>query len=124
MFRNRNNRNKNLYQGNLAKNSSGLCMCPQCNYSIPHKRGVPCFTLICPSCNIPLARQGLSENSNKQKFQVSPKIDTKLCLGCGACVNECLSGAIIMVDNKAKLINEKCINCRACINACPVEALI
>jgi len=119
----KNQRNRSQRQV-FGTSKLGVCICPKCNYSISHKRGVPCFTLICPSCNIPLVRQNPSENSNKQKFQSFPKIDTELCLGCGACVNECLSNAIIMIDNKAKIINEKCINCRACINACPAEAII
>jgi Na+-translocating ferredoxin:NAD+ oxidoreductase subunit B len=130
MFGNRKNRNISDNQGNLTKNSSTFCICPQCKYSLPHKRGVPCFTLICPSCNVPLVRQGQFENSNKQKGSNEntkipdfPKIDTELCSGCGACMNECLFGAIIIENIKAKIINDKCTKCRACIDACPAEAI-
>jgi len=124
MFGKGKNQRKRSQSRVLGTSKLVVCICPKCNYSISHKRGVPCVTLICPSCNIPLVRQNPSENSNKQILQSFPKIDTELCLGCGVCVDECQSGAIIMEDNKAKIINEKCINCRACINACPAEAII
>jgi cation diffusion facilitator family transporter len=34
----------------------GFCVCPQCGYKVSHKRGVPCPTIICPKCHIPLVR--------------------------------------------------------------------
>ena len=34
------------------------CICTNCNYGELHKRGVPCFSLACPDCNIPLIRKG------------------------------------------------------------------
>jgi hypothetical protein len=34
------------------------CICPNCDYEELHKRGVPCFALACPDCNIPLVRKG------------------------------------------------------------------
>ena len=121
--------NKSQNKG-LKQSSLGVCICRQCNYSLPHKRGIPCFTLICPECNIPLVRHVPSENSNKRqypdtniKISIFPKIETDLCIGCGACVNECLSGSIHIENGKAILYTEKCIKCRACIDACPVEAI-
>jgi len=35
----------------------GYCVCPQCGYKIPHERGMPCSSLQCPNCKIPLERQ-------------------------------------------------------------------
>jgi len=124
------NRNMNYNKGYKKSNPSGNCICPICNYSIPHNRAVLCFTLICPSCNIPLVKQKPLVNCNKQNGSVEntiisdhPKVDTELCSGCGACANACLSAAIIIEESKAKIINIKCINCRACIDACPTEAI-
>jgi len=35
----------------------GYCVCPKCGYKIKHERGIPCLTLRCPKCNIPLIRK-------------------------------------------------------------------
>ncbi|MFH0921829.1 MAG: cation diffusion facilitator family transporter [Fibrobacterota bacterium] len=34
----------------------GYCVCPKCGYQVPHKRGVPCPTLVCPKCKINMVR--------------------------------------------------------------------
>ncbi|MFA9392774.1 MAG: 4Fe-4S binding protein [Prolixibacteraceae bacterium] len=125
----KNQRNK-LQQRGRGASQFGVCSCPQCNYSVTHKRGVPCATLICPQCNIPLIRHTHSENTNKQqipnakaKISSYPKIDTKLCIGCGACVDICPSEAIHIEDGKAEITITKCKKCRACVKVCPVEAI-
>lgn len=41
----------------VGQGPGGNCICPKCGYKIPHERGVPCSTLKCPNCNIPLTRQ-------------------------------------------------------------------
>jgi len=33
------------------------CICPGCEAQIPHQKGVPCFSLICPDCKTPLIRK-------------------------------------------------------------------
>ncbi|MGC9443906.1 MAG: hypothetical protein ACP5E9_03085 [Candidatus Methanospirareceae archaeon] len=30
------------------------CVCPRCGYEAPKRRGVPCRTLTCPQCELPL----------------------------------------------------------------------
>jgi cation diffusion facilitator family transporter len=35
----------------------GYCVCPRCNYRVEHQPGVPCSSLICPNCKIPLKRE-------------------------------------------------------------------
>jgi len=130
MFGKRKNRDNNYNKGYNKKNPSGHCICPQCNYSVSHNRGVPCFTLICPTCKVPLVKQKRFVNDNNKNGSVEntiisdhPKVDIELCIGCLACINECLIGAIIFEDGKAKILNEKCMNCRACVDACPAEAI-
>lgn len=39
----------------------GDCICPKCGYKTPHKRGTPCSTLKCPTCNINLKRETWSD---------------------------------------------------------------
>jgi cation diffusion facilitator family transporter len=39
-----------------GKGPSGDCVCPQCGYKVPHKRGIPCSSLKCPKCKINLVR--------------------------------------------------------------------
>jgi len=53
------------------------------------------------------------------------KIDENLCNGCGQCELICPVQAIHIIDNKAKLDNEKCVECNVCYrNArCPVKAI-
>jgi formate hydrogenlyase subunit 6/NADH:ubiquinone oxidoreductase subunit I len=125
----KNQRNKSQQRGTGAS-QFGVCSCPQCNYSVPHKRGVPCTTLRCPKCNIPLVRQAQPVNSNKQqvsskttKTSSYPEIDVELCIGCGACVNTCPAKAIHIEDGKAKITITNCKKCKACVNTCPVGAI-
>ena len=53
------------------------------------------------------------------------KINENLCNGCGQCVLVCPVQAIQIINNKARLDNEKCVECNVCYrNArCPVKAI-
>ena len=53
------------------------------------------------------------------------KINEKLCNGCGQCELICPVQAIHIIDNKARLDNNKCVECNVCYrNArCPVNAI-
>lgn len=54
-----------------------------------------------------------------------PKIDPRICSGCGACVKACPEGEIIrLINHKAKLVEPtKCVGHGACEIACPVDAI-
>ena len=30
------------------------CVCPNCGYSVPHTRGIPCGATKCPKCGTPM----------------------------------------------------------------------
>jgi ferredoxin len=50
-------------------------------------------------------------------------IDRDKCTGCGACIDECPSGAISMKDGKAIVDEDACVDCGVCVDACPEEAI-
>jgi len=65
------------------------------------------------------SRQGkLAQHSN-----VSPKVDRKLCNGCGDCIDICPQKAISFIEKKSKIDKEKCIGCAECITFCPQGAI-
>ena len=45
------------------------------------------------------------------------------CISCGACVNVCPFGAIIMDSDDKAFITDACTACGACIDTCPVGAI-
>ena len=50
------------------------------------------------------------------------KIDSEKCVGCGACVRDCVASALILENGKAKL-REGCIECGHCFAVCPTGAV-
>jgi len=42
-----------------------------------------------------------------------------ICIGCGACVISCPTGALQMIEKRPELIVEKCIRCGTCYVRCP-----
>ena len=51
------------------------------------------------------------------------KVDQEKCNGCEACVEECPSEAISIVDDKAVIDIDACIDCGVCVDTCPAEAI-
>lgn len=46
------------------------------------------------------------------------------CIGCGACVDVCPTGAIALnADGKAEVAEDTCIDCGACVGTCPNGAI-
>jgi len=40
-----------------GRGPGGFCVCPKCGYRVEHQPGIPCSTLTCPNCKIPLRRE-------------------------------------------------------------------
>jgi electron transfer flavoprotein alpha subunit len=51
------------------------------------------------------------------------RLDEQACTGCGACVETCPFGALVLEDELVR-IGENCNDCGACIDSCPTDALI
>lgn len=49
-------------------------------------------------------------------------IDEARCVGCGTCVEDCVSGTIKLAGNKAR-VDEECFQCGHCVAICPHEAV-
>ena len=49
-------------------------------------------------------------------------VDNELCIGCGACEENCAFGAIEVVDGIA-VVGESCTLCGACVDCCEADAL-
>jgi len=136
MRNNRGNGRGLFGQGMGYKHISLFCVCPQCGYSITHEQGVPCSSLRCPTCGVPLMRQDnvtstslnpipiVEQKSTEKVVQKNvPKIDISLCTGCETCVSICPSNAIVMENGKARILEAACRNCRKCVRVCPVGAI-
>jgi dissimilatory sulfite reductase (desulfoviridin) alpha/beta subunit len=52
-----------------------------------------------------------------------PQISAEPCVQCGACVDTCREGAIILAGKWPVLNLEKCVACGQCIPACPTRTL-
>jgi len=54
---------------------------------------------------------------------LKPAIYTEECTGCGTCTFLCPEKAIIMEDDRAKILWDKCELCGACVGACPTDII-
>ncbi len=52
-----------------------------------------------------------------------PTVNGSECVGCGACIDVCPQGAIV-VDDIAVIDAGKCVDCGACIDECPSSAIV
>ncbi len=125
-------------KGKKGKGSGGYCNCPKCGYSVAHKAGIPCKTMVCPTCNAPLFRTETAEKQTgliqhneltpqteaKTKNVQFPKVEYEKCTACGICIEICPMDTIIMKNYKAWVETAYCSNCRECMQVCPVDAFI
>ncbi len=59
----------------------------------------------------------------EQHSELSPKVKTKKCKGCGQCAEHCAQKAISIYKKKASIDPEKCVGCGECILICPNGAI-
>jgi len=79
----------------------------------------------CPCCCIVLSGWIRLKNPNafaKSRWHAS--VDAELCAGCATCRDErCPVAAIELIDETAKVEEERCIGCGLCVSACPQSAM-
>jgi hypothetical protein len=86
---------------------------------------------------------GMGSASRKGKMaqhsDVSPKVSSKKCIGCGVCLDQCIQGAITLVEKAvagagqqaanatvakvSRIDQDLCAGCARCIHVCPQEAI-
>lgn len=60
----------------------------------------------------------------EERLMPYPIIDTDECIGCGACVDVCVTGAIEIDDGFCTVVDEsECKGCGECQEECPVNAI-
>ena len=50
-------------------------------------------------------------------------INEQACIGCAACVNDCLPKNLSVKNGKAQIVSETCMNCGHCVAICPLNAV-
>lgn len=69
---------------------------------------------------------GLGSRAGKLAMHKAFKleVDEAKCIGCGLCQRECPNNAVIIENQKAKIIYEKCLGCAKCLAICPNNAFL
>ena len=47
---------RGMMGGPKSAGPSGQCVCPNCNTTVPHQVGVPCYNQTCPKCGAKMTR--------------------------------------------------------------------
>ena len=84
-----------------------------------------CFCCRC-CCTVMRSTQYFPQEANDSLVRIqglSINVDSKKCIGCGACVKDCFAMAIALVEGKAVHNEVKCKGCGRCVSLCPQHAV-
>lgn len=59
----------------------------------------------------------------EQHCDGKPSVNTKACIGCGACYRICAHEAPVIENGKATINHDKCVGCGRCLAVCPKDAI-
>ena len=48
---------RGIMGGPKSAGPSGQCICPNCNTTVPHQVGIPCYNQTCPKCGAKMTRK-------------------------------------------------------------------
>jgi Na+-translocating ferredoxin:NAD+ oxidoreductase subunit B len=80
---------------------------------------------LCCSCCCGLLNgiKALPESEQMVNIQFHAFIDSKTCIMCEQCIDQCQVETINNIDDVIKVNSGKCIGCGLCLPVCPVEAI-
>ena len=77
----------------------------------------------CPCCCVGLQAFIKYGKNVVQKSDFIAETNSKLCVGCGICLERCYFSTREKVGNKVKTIKDKCFGCGLCATKCPNSAI-
>ena len=63
------------------------------------------------------------EGKMEQHSTLAPGVAEDLCSGCASCLKACAHDAIVIVEKKAKIDEQRCVGCGRCIAVCDETAI-
>jgi uncharacterized Fe-S center protein len=69
---------------------------------------------------------GCASPAGKQTMHsdLRPRVKKRVCIGCGACVEHCPTGAARLgKEGKASILQKACVGCGECTAVCPTQAI-
>lgn len=128
----------NLIPLTIKEDRTGLKKFYRYNFSFFHSPQ-PGFYRILPKTVKKLTADGLgaalaaqvaksAAESFLKDYELSPRVDTERCRGCGRCARICPFNAIKMVETQngiyhSEVLRHNCVGCGGCVGRCPVTAM-
>jgi len=98
--------------------------------TVPGDEAVPGYQFVPPEASSSRFLKNLSGIMGgrlAEAFAAKPRIDTKICVGCGVCERSCPAHTISMQNTgkgkKAAIVYKECIRCYCCQELCPHGAV-
>jgi NAD-dependent dihydropyrimidine dehydrogenase PreA subunit len=78
----------------------------------------------CPCHCIPLTGYTMADQAARMaRSEFVNTVDLDGCAGSGECVEACSYGALELIDDRARVNEDRCIGCGVCCTVCPTKAL-